>query len=359
MRPAPPARALVAALVAFTTWWAAVGVIWWALGELGLSRPPLWAHLLIWGMVAVVRADPVQRALGGGRLDNRFVLRLLIGNAVFALLTASIGLSFVFPLCATLVSSVHLQWSGTRQWPMTVVIASAGTAILELAVHLDLIAHAVPLDVSPVLAFVVLILSSAISVNLAVLTKQRERSSQALAEEQRRTEARLLHAATHDPLTGLTNRSGLAEHLARIGRSAEPCGVLFIDLNGFKAVNDRHGHVIGDELLAAVADRLRNAVRPQDVLARTGGDEFVVLLPGDTDPQAVERAAARVLDRVQGPVALGPGPVLVSASVGRAWAEQVGAAGDELLHAADLDMYVRKRAARPPSGLPVSPLVKG
>jgi diguanylate cyclase (GGDEF)-like protein len=109
-------------------------------------------------------------------------------------------------------------------------------------------------------------------------------------------EQRLVHLAGHDALTGLANRATLRDRLQAAvhqdvgGRAA---AVLYLDLDGFKAVNDAHGHAVGDRVLVEVSERLRGVLRETDLLARLGGDEFVVLL-GDLDPLD----AARVADRV-------------------------------------------------------------
>jgi diguanylate cyclase (GGDEF)-like protein len=121
-----------------------------------------------------------------------------------------------------------------------------------------------------------------------------------------RTEART------DPLTGAYNRRFLEEFLtremARSRRSLQPLSVLMLDLDGFKAFNDEHGHLAGDEMLAAVAQSLRNAVRTSDVVARYGGDEFVVVLPNT--PGEAARRVARELRRVV------PPPVRLSVGIG-------------------------------------------
>jgi diguanylate cyclase (GGDEF)-like protein len=162
------------------------------------------------------------------------------------------------------------------------------------------------------------------------------RSVRALAEHRR--EART------DELTGLANRRAFNEALGRAA-AARPAdrglAVLVVDLDGFKEVNDSLGHHYGDELLRLVAPRLRQAVRSDDVVARTGGDEFAVLLPG-----ADAARAAQVAERLRGgfrrPFRLGPRPRAISASVGIAVAPEDGAEPVELLQHADLAMYEAK-----------------
>ena len=155
--------------------------------------------------------------------------------------------------------------------------------------------------------------------------------------------SRTEQAAT-DPLTGLANRSAFSDHLdgrLRTRRSAEPVSLLVVDLDGFKAVNDTYGHVVGDQVLAEIARRLTDAAGPENFLARYGGDEFVVVASGDL------RAAAEVRDRVTAalavPLEMDGRPIALGASIGAAAARDHMAATD-LVSAADQDMYRRKRS---------------
>jgi diguanylate cyclase (GGDEF)-like protein len=160
----------------------------------------------------------------------------------------------------------------------------------------------------------------------------------------------LRHQALHDALTGLPNRTLVADRaeqmLRRGRRDGRPVAALFIDLDGFKDVNDTRGHEVGDWLLRAVADRLRTALRDSDTLARMGGDEFVALLEGMTEP-AVEVVADRVLEVLRHPFEMG-GPELVSlqisASVGIAIGDRPSSA--ELLRDADVALYEAKTSGK-------------
>ena len=153
--------------------------------------------------------------------------------------------------------------------------------------------------------------------------------------------------ATHDALTGLPNRGSLHEVLAReLGpvasraRPAVPTALLFCDLDGFKRVNDQHGHEAGDQLLKVVAERLRGCVREGDLVARLGGDEFVLLLPRTARAEALS-IAERVLASVQQPILLTSGATQVGVSIGVALSEPTSSA-DELLNRADAAMYEAK-----------------
>lgn len=151
----------------------------------------------------------------------------------------------------------------------------------------------------------------------------------------------------HDALTGLPNRVLLLERLThaieRGTRSAQVAAVLFADLDGFKAVNDRHGHLVGDELLVQVARRLEAVVRPADTLARISGDEFVVLCEDLDDPDEADDIAVRLVAVMDEPFQLSCGPVRVGVSVGVAESLPGHAPTVQLLERADKAMYRAKR----------------
>ncbi|HUY60978.1 MAG TPA: EAL domain-containing protein, partial [Candidatus Dormibacteraeota bacterium] len=166
--------------------------------------------------------------------------------------------------------------------------------------------------------------------------------------ERKALEEQLVHQAFHDSLTGLANRALLADRvahaLARSARSDAPVSLALIDLDDFKLVNDTYGHGVGDQLLRAVADRLRAAVRPADTVARLGGDEFAVLLE-DTEAAAATAILERAVQTLADPVTLGAATVLVGASAGIA-AAQPGVSGEELLRQADVALYAVKGSGK-------------
>jgi diguanylate cyclase (GGDEF)-like protein/PAS domain S-box-containing protein len=164
--------------------------------------------------------------------------------------------------------------------------------------------------------------------------------------ESRLSERDLRRRALYDPLTGLPNRYLVRDRLemaaARQGRMESGCtGVLFIDLDGFKPINDTHGHDAGDELLQQVAERLSAAVRTTDTVGRVGGDEFVVVCE-DVDDAAISVVASRVLAALADPFQLSQGTVGIAASIGIALSPPHPF--DQLLQEADAAMYRAKRA---------------
>ncbi|WP_116453528.1 diguanylate cyclase domain-containing protein [Blastococcus litoris] len=181
-------------------------------------------------------------------------------------------------------------------------------------------------------------------------------AERALIQERDRNRAcltRIEELAYTDPLTGLPNRRRLEEQVenaiwdARSG--ADTIALLFVDLDGFKAVNDGLGHATGDELLQAVARTLRGRLRRGDLLARLGGDEFLVALSGlapDTAATEARRVADELEAAVGAPVELAGREVRVGASVGIGVYPRDGEEFAALLHSADVDMYTRKTAAR-------------
>jgi diguanylate cyclase (GGDEF)-like protein/PAS domain S-box-containing protein len=167
--------------------------------------------------------------------------------------------------------------------------------------------------------------------------------------EQRRLQRELTHLAYHDPLTGLANRALLRERLERAlrerDRDGAVVGVLFLDVDDLKAVNDTLGHPAGDDLLAATGRRLAGALRRQDTAARLGGDEFAALIVGARSAQEVEQVAHRVVTAFAEPFQLAGQLVSRAVSVGVATTADASD-GEELLRQADLALYVAKSAGK-------------
>jgi diguanylate cyclase (GGDEF)-like protein/PAS domain S-box-containing protein len=169
--------------------------------------------------------------------------------------------------------------------------------------------------------------------------------------ERKRAEDQLIHNAFHDALTGLPNRALFLDRLERLLRHSERhsdyvFGVAFLDLDRFKVVNDSLGHLLGDELLVALARRLETCVRQGDTVARLGGDEFAVLLDGVHDVRDATRVAERILSDLGRPFHLGSHDVYTMASIGIALSSTGYERAEEILRDADTAMYRAKLGGR-------------
>lgn len=157
----------------------------------------------------------------------------------------------------------------------------------------------------------------------------------------------LEHIAFHDQLTGLANRALLTDRLevaiAAAKRHGHELGIAFIDLDGFKGVNDSLGHEVGDQLLVAFARRLERAVREEDTVARLGGDEFVVLFPRLTSAEDLASLGKQLRERIAGPVTVNGKRMRVAGSLGLALLDRDSDDAKSLLMRADMSMYEAKR----------------
>lgn len=199
------------------------------------------------------------------------------------------------------------------------------------------------------------VLQSVITLMLVLigwLTWQRMRSERALMEDivqRQAVEKRLAWQANHDALTGLPNRmlfyDRLKQTLQRGARYERTFGLIYIDLDGFKEVNDQYGHAAGDELLQVVAERLQAAVRASDTVARLAGDEFIVLADQCTLP-AASALADKILVSLSEPIELTEHAVRITASIGVAVAPDDGEDVDVLIKAADTAMYDAKNTGK-------------
>ena len=164
-------------------------------------------------------------------------------------------------------------------------------------------------------------------------------------------EEKLQHEATHDALTGLPNRSYFMTRLAKALQKAKlnpkyRVSVLFIDLDRFKNVNDSLGHFIGDQLLIAIAARLRECMRPPDIVARLGGDEFTILVEGRNFQEEVTRIAERIQNKFNTPFNLGGHEIYSSASIGILHTSEKHLTSEDMMRDADTAMYQAKRAGK-------------
>jgi diguanylate cyclase (GGDEF)-like protein/PAS domain S-box-containing protein len=170
--------------------------------------------------------------------------------------------------------------------------------------------------------------------------------------EQKRIERQLRHNATHDPLTGLPNRSFFIERLQRAIAYARrrggdaPYAVLFLDLDGFKVVNDSLGHAFGDQLLVETAHRIKKCLRPWDTMSRHGGDEFTILVDHMRGVEDARDVAERIHKELAHPIQLGDHEVFINASVGIALGTDYYTTTDEVLRDADTAMYQSKSTGK-------------
>jgi diguanylate cyclase (GGDEF)-like protein/PAS domain S-box-containing protein len=169
-------------------------------------------------------------------------------------------------------------------------------------------------------------------------------------DRRKRVEADLVHRSNHDPLTRLPNRQHFLERLREERERAtvmdEGVGVVFIDIDNFKNVNDSFGHDAGDGLLTALAERLREAVRPTDLVARFGGDEFLVLAGGLSEARDVAQLAWRLANELRTPFPVGSATVVVTASFGVSYSSDPAESDEHLVRKSDAAMYTAKQRGR-------------
>ena len=158
-------------------------------------------------------------------------------------------------------------------------------------------------------------------------------------------EEQLEYAALHDALTSLPNRAAFMDRLKSVIATREIATVFFMDLDGFKAVNDTYGHPVGDELLVAVSGRLTTELRSKDLGARYGGDEFVAIVFGLEDNSAMIKFGQRLIEVIEAPFQLGPRTIEISASVGVARVD-VDATAQDTVRRADAATYGAKAAGK-------------
>ncbi|GAB5413382.1 MAG: hypothetical protein Cons2KO_09850 [Congregibacter sp.] len=186
--------------------------------------------------------------------------------------------------------------------------------------------------------------------NLERHTDKQETIISERTAELRREQRSLQHLANHDHLTGLPNRLLLVDTLNReievARQQGSMFGLLFIDLDNFKQINDSLGHSVGDRVLCAVAQRLGTAVRKTDTIARLGGDEFTVLLPDLKSESAAQAIAEKILEILAKPLTLNDLSVVVSASIGMSYYPSDCTSAEELLRNSDAAMYRAKRNGR-------------
>ncbi|NCG18589.1 MAG: diguanylate cyclase [Rhodobacterales bacterium] len=183
-----------------------------------------------------------------------------------------------------------------------------------------------------------------------VVTHGQLRRSVRFSQERKRTEQRFMHLASRDPLTGLANRRAtmvqLQSLVVRYRRLCRRFSVLYLDLDGFKGINDEYGHDVGDVLLKQVGQRLQSTMREYDLCARMGGDEFVIIVDTGEGITDLHQTPSRVVSTLAEPFNLGNHILQVTASVGVAVFPESGRTADALLKRADEQLYESKKAGK-------------
>jgi diguanylate cyclase (GGDEF)-like protein len=302
------------------------------------------AHLVRrepWDQTLFNTAQMILLAAGGSALIAATALcegGLILDHPQCMVLIAVVGMLMILAsdLIVSTMAALQLGEPILRSWWQTLVPEGRTEVLTNLAqVGLGLIVAGIA-DMHPWI--IVLLLLPAVCVHQALAHHVRLR---------RQTEVLLEHQAYHDPLTGLPNRTLLLERLAEAldtaAREDELVAVLFLDLDNFKLVNDRLGHVAGDQLLVAIAERLQRGVPPGDTVARFGGDEFTLVLGGLRDPGEATRLTEQIGEALEAPFDINGQEAAVTASIGLVVTEphQVIAPAD-LLHDADVAMYRAK-----------------
>jgi len=311
------------------------------------SGPQAWPWpvvALLWAAFLGLRHDAAQRWMGGGDLGGRTARRVLFGQVLGSASLVASGLPSLVPLVCLLVAGAHVEW----RWRRALEAGCLGALVLSAGAAAGVSTRVLPAVDGPAEQLATLALTTLVLANVAILARQRERSDAALRLAQETRHAELLHAADHDALTGLLGRRGTAQALAAASAAASPgalAAVVFCDLDGFKPVNDLHGHDVGDRVLVAVGRRLRVAAGPAARVGRTGGDEFVVVLPAAPGAAAVEALSARVQGCLDEPLDVDGLVLVLGLSTGSAWSD-APVPGGELLRRADASMYAAKARRR-------------
>lgn len=299
------------------------------------TAAPAWDRSLIAAFVAVVVADVARHALSGGERFGAIVLLVQ-----FAAMVVTIGAGIVrvragyHPARFFVLAFAPAVLGIMANLAYNVFTPAGNWFFAENGVEFGAMAECV-------------ILSFSLLDRIRILDAERSKAeAELLRTAQRNVELKTL--ATRDPLTGIDNRLAFFEkfedEIEYARRSGLLLGVLYIDLDDFKAVNDRYGHRVGDILLQIFSRRLKNAVRPTDTVARLGGDEFAVLVTGLNNVSVLELVQGNVMGILDTPIMVDGALVTVGMSVGAAIFPRDGEEADALIESADHRMYHAKQA---------------
>lgn len=306
----------------------------------GISRWKLTAHRPLWlvfGLFATVAvsawvADAVHRARPNRLTTQVRIAAPAIGVTAIIYVIGwgpALAIGYVFPLLSITFGGVTRRTVDLAFWPVAGLVGGQllnSTGVVSLLLdHRDAVALTVG-DGAGVVLFCLVISQ------VAIVKEDAERG--------------LAYAASHDLLTGLMNRSAFTEALPRLmaanRRGERPVALFFCDLLGFKAVNDRFGHIAGDGVLVEIANRIASCTRAEDMVGRFGGDEFVLAIAAPASTDTTLALAERLLHTIERPVALDDVEVVVGCSIGVAYAAASLAEIDVLFRQADAAMYEAK-----------------
>jgi len=334
-----PSRSAVLAIIAGGNLIGAPALIAiWLLRRHGfIVGPPNWVYGVV--IASSVLIDLGGRAWLAGKPDSpvRKQTRVVIGATVTTTILYASGWGSVLAIAYAILAVQMLAQNYGIDWRHVLLWCGAGVFAGEAAIQAGVAPHMLTVSESHIMGALGLGLLTAVMWVVSATFAERDFNEQELRDR----EQRLAVEASTDSLTQLLNRGAFTEALERSCAANEPAILAFVDLDNFKDINDSFGHHMGDEVLIEVAARLRRVVRTEDVIARYGGDEFVILVKSSRD----EADAGRLVERIWSVLAE-PWPMIapnaMSASVGVV-DDQDGSRGpDDLLREADKAMYSRK-----------------
>ncbi len=315
----------------------AIVLVWVLRGRDVIVGPPFWVFVVV--IVGSIVGDLGGRMWLRCRPDSRLrqQFRIAFAASVVTTILYSSGwgsiLVIAYALCAVqmLAQIPGIDWRTVLAWCLASAISG------EIALQAGLAPHLMPLGRAHLVAAVGLAIFAAVLWVVSGSFAEHD-----LIEQEGRDRGRqLAHEATTDSLTQLLNRAGFTAALEESCAAHAPAILAFVDLDNFKDINDSFGHHVGDEVLAEAAARLRAVVRPEDVIARFGGDEFVILVRSSSDENDADRLVERIWAVLAEPWP-NIAPNAISASVGVVDDRNGSRSPEDLLREADEAMYARK-----------------
>ena len=321
-----------------------------------VSRDTLGARNLLWGGVLMGVGIASMHYTGMAAMQTSPPIQydpLLFAASVLIAISASIAaLWLAFSLRTESVWMIYAKYAAALIMGFAITgMHYTGMAAAQFAPDTICLTGAIVDNswMAGTIALVTFMILSATRV-LSILDARMAAQTARMAKSLQKANAELKHMVLHDSLTQLPNRLLLEDRIGQaIGacrRADGRCAVLFVDLDRFKIVNDSLGHFVGDELLRAIAERLRSTIRAEDTVSRLGGDEFVVLLRHVNDAGDATLVARKMLDVLGGPVAVAGHELRVTPSIGITLFPEHGASPQALINNADAAMYHVKKAGR-------------